>query len=167
MMKNQNHNIPFLMKVLIIVSIVAIVLLIVSTFIFPFLGIKSSALGDIATVISIVLAIVSIIYTYVSGEKTVENMDEIRHQSKNLVNQIMKSSPCYVNNDVQDCLDNAKQYSNISAKYIFDKDNIFTIFLPIVSFYIEAVGFMHYFMCQSFLCSPRMSVDKKNVIHLY
>ena len=89
MMKNQNHNIPFLMKVLIIVSIVAIVLLIVSTFIFPFLGIKSSALGDIATVISIVLAIVSIIYTYVSGEKTVENMDEIRHQSKNLVNQII------------------------------------------------------------------------------
>ncbi len=107
MMKNQKHSIPLIVRILVLVSIIAIVLLIVSTFIFPFFGIKSSTLGDIATVISIVLAVVSIVYTYVSGEKTVENMNEIRHQSKNLVNQIIheRSKNNYDAENVENVID--------------------------------------------------------------
>ena len=70
-------------------------------------------------------------------ERTVEE----DNPQKNLVNQIMKSSPCYVNNDVQDCLDNAKQYRKMAAKYLFDKDNRLPfIYNRIYSFVYSAHG---------------------------
>ncbi|MGN0499103.1 MAG: hypothetical protein ACI4F6_08595 [Acutalibacteraceae bacterium] len=90
MMKMSNNKGNFFINLFIIISIIAIVLIIISTFIFPILGIISSAFGDIATIISVILAVISILYTYISGEKTLKNLNEISKQSQNLVNQIIR-----------------------------------------------------------------------------
>ena len=53
----------------------------------------------------------------------------------------MKSSPCYVNDDIQDCLENAKQYRKKAGKYYFDKDNRLPFILNrIYSFVYAAHG---------------------------
>lgn len=48
----------------------------------------SSAIGAVSTIISIVLGVVSIIYTYVSGEHTIKTLEEIERQNRKLVDKI-------------------------------------------------------------------------------
>lgn len=48
----------------------------------------ASLLGNISTVISIILAISSFIYSFISGEQTLKLLDEIRAQNSSLVDRI-------------------------------------------------------------------------------
>lgn len=48
----------------------------------------SNALGAFSTVISIVLGLVSIVYTYVSGREMQITLDEIKKQNSRLVDKI-------------------------------------------------------------------------------
>lgn len=106
MMKKNKKEYLFL-KIFVLISIIAIVMLLISTFVFPILKLESSTFGDIATVLSIFLAVVSIFYTYVSGEKTSKNLDEIKKQSESLVNQIIheRSKDNYDSENVANILD--------------------------------------------------------------
>ena len=61
----------------------------VAAAIFFFLGCSwTDAIGAIATVISIVLGVVSIVYTYVSGKETMHVLNEIRKENLKLVEKI-------------------------------------------------------------------------------
>ena len=48
----------------------------------------ASILGVISTIVSIVLGIMSIGYTFISGQKTLENLDHIQTQYSSLVEKI-------------------------------------------------------------------------------
>lgn len=105
-MKINNEKIFIIL--FIIVSIIALLLIIISSLIFLISGIESSTLADIATIISVVLAVVSILYTYKSGEETLKNLDEISKQSENLVNQIIheRSKDNFDDENVKNVLSN-------------------------------------------------------------
>ncbi len=79
-----------MLKTTLIISILGIML----SFISLILGILgcmwTDAIATSATIISIVLAFVSIIYTYKSGEETLNTLIDIREENKCLVNQITK-----------------------------------------------------------------------------
>lgn len=65
-----------------IASIISVVLLLLAQSAF------ASILCNISTIISIVLGAESIIYTFFSGKKTLENLDDIKTQYASLVNKI-------------------------------------------------------------------------------
>ena len=48
----------------------------------------SNAIGAASTIISIVLGLVSIIYTYISGKETMETLEGIKMQNRRLVDKI-------------------------------------------------------------------------------
>ena len=48
----------------------------------------SGAVGVFSTIISTVLSVVSILYTYISGNKTIKLMDDITRQHKTLVGKV-------------------------------------------------------------------------------
>lgn len=89
-MKKNNDKTHIFFILFIIVSIIALLLIIISSLVFLIRGVESSTFADIATIISVVLAVVSILYTYKSGEETLKNLDEISKQSESLVNQIIR-----------------------------------------------------------------------------
>ncbi len=48
----------------------------------------ASILGVVSTIVSLVLSVVSIFYTFISGQKTLENLDHIKTQYSALVEKI-------------------------------------------------------------------------------
>lgn len=49
---------------------------------------RSNVIGIISTILSIILGVVSIIYTYISGKETMNVLEEIKRQNSRLVDKI-------------------------------------------------------------------------------
>ncbi len=65
------------------------VILIIFAIILGFIDYEiSSCIGMISTIVSILLAIFSFVYTYISGKETLDNLDEIKRQNYILVQKI-------------------------------------------------------------------------------
>lgn len=72
-----------------VISVIGIILAFLSAILYLTNCSWSNSIGVFSTIISIVLGLVSIIYTYISGEKTIQVLDEIEKQNKSLVNKIV------------------------------------------------------------------------------
>ena len=88
--KHKNKNL--FEKVLIVccwsLSVFGLLCVLVS-FAFSALGYDwSSIFGTISTILSIILSFISILYTYLSGNKTLKLLDEMKTQNDELVKKI-------------------------------------------------------------------------------
>ena len=77
-----------LMQVTFIYSIISVMIALVSAILFLIGSDAAGAVGVVSTILSIVLGVVSIVYTYVSGQETIKALDKIVEQNKSLVNKI-------------------------------------------------------------------------------
>lgn len=72
----------------VILGIAAIVLAVVSAILFIWGSDYTGAVGVVSTIVSTLLGVISIIYTYHSGNKTENLLDEISRQNKTLTDKI-------------------------------------------------------------------------------
>ena len=77
-----------LIQVTFIYSIISVMIALVSAILFLIGSDSAGAVGVASTILSIVLGVVSIVYTYVSGQETIKALDKIVEQNKSLVNKI-------------------------------------------------------------------------------
>jgi len=93
---------PTLITIMIVFGIVACICAVVTAILFAMGGEAGSlqgfslALGFISTIISIILSVVAVIYSYISGNKTTQLLNDIQDQYKAFVDKLnaerMKSS---------------------------------------------------------------------------
>lgn len=76
------------LKIIYIIAGIGIVLSIMAAFLYLIDCNWSGAIGAVSTIISIVLGIVSMLYTYISGKETVETLEEMKRQNRRLVDKI-------------------------------------------------------------------------------
>lgn len=77
-----------LLKLIYIVAIAGILLAGLSAVLLFIHNSYADAFGTVSTIISIVLGLVSIVYTYQSSKELSSTLDEIRNQYRSLVTQI-------------------------------------------------------------------------------
>ena len=98
-------------------GVIAVILVLVSSFWGN--NNASTVLGMISTIISIVLSVVAIIYTYVSGKSTLDLLDEIKKQNEALVKKIVQDA--VANGLGQKSIDVARDY--LKSKHLNDNQN--------------------------------------------
>lgn len=76
------------LKALYFTAILGIVGVIVSAYLYGTDDNWASMIGSISTIISIVLGVISIVYTYVSGQATIDLMNQIVNHNASLVEKI-------------------------------------------------------------------------------
>lgn len=101
----------YIFKTLIIIGILLVFLSIILAF---YNHDISSMVSTISTIISIILGAGSFVYTYVSGEETLNHLDEIKSQNDRLVSKINQelSKENYDKNNIE----NIEQLLNEETK---------------------------------------------------
>ena len=77
-----------LVKLTIIISCIAVVFALISAILFIVGCDYAGAIGIVATVVSVILSLVSIIYTYISGKETIKSLKNIEKQNEQFIIQI-------------------------------------------------------------------------------
>lgn len=76
------------LRVVYVFAGIGMILALLSAILYMFNNDWTSAVGVVSTIISIVMGMVSIVYTYVSGKETMTALEEIKKQNSRLVDKI-------------------------------------------------------------------------------
>lgn len=76
------------LKVAYVFASIGILLAVLSSFLYIHSSEWTSAVGIVSTIISIIMGMISIVYTYISGKETMSTLIEIKKQNKSLVDKI-------------------------------------------------------------------------------
>ena len=75
---------------MLIIACVALILAVIPSYLAPFCTYDLDIFGTLSTILSIVLSVISILYTWISGEKTLKDLKQIQKDNQSMIDEITR-----------------------------------------------------------------------------